>query len=149
MSPCVNACGSGLSWLDGNDECAACRPALPRECFSTLWPGRPPLERLPGVAAVQRETSFPPPVRAVEPLTPVPAGAETPGALVTAQGPTETREQMAAAMGVPVESVGYGPGGWFVLPLLDQPPGAGPRPVRFPTPRPRRSWLGRLLRRTA
>lgn len=101
--------------------------------------------------AVGPDAPFPPPARAVEPLTPVPAGAESTEPLNEPQGSTLTREHVAAAMDVPVESVGRGPDGSFVVPavpLLFQPPGAGPRPVQFPAPVPRR-WWARLLRRTA
>lgn len=81
MSPCINACGSGesgLSWLDGNGECAACRPELAREPIPYLHQNRPPLIPLREMAAVNRDNPFRPPAVAVEPLTPVPVGAETP-----------------------------------------------------------------------
>lgn len=88
MSPCKNDCGSGeagLSWLDGDDTCARCRPEMPREPIPYLHQGRPPLVPLREMAAIDRDNPFRPPAVAVEPLTPVPAGAETPETISEAQ----------------------------------------------------------------
>lgn len=88
MSPCINRkCRSGmsgLSWLDGNGKCAACRPVPKGEPIAYLHQGREPLVPLRELAAIQREALAARPPVAVERPDPVPASG---GTLETATEP--------------------------------------------------------------